>query len=73
MRSIPTYTYYRTYDTSDLCMPACSTKMYCSDMLDPPMVASSKASAATCTIIILLLYSIHYWIVDICHNNLMVV
>ena len=43
--------------TSDWCMPryTCITKMYFSDMSDPPMVASSKASVvseATCNIMI---------------------
>ena len=28
-------------------MPTCITKMYCSDMSDPPMAASSKASVAS--------------------------
>ena len=39
-------TIYSLY-TTDWCMPTCITKMYCSDMSDTPMAASSKASPAT--------------------------
>ena len=45
-----TLTIHTSY-TSDWCMLTCITKMYRSDMSDPPMAASSKASvasAATC-------------------------
>ena len=43
-----TLTIHPSY-TSDSCMPTYVnyTKMYCSDMSDPPMAANSKASVAS--------------------------